>query len=88
VNKRQKKKRKKNINERVWFFHPLLIIPARQNGKTSYVKRMNRAIFSKHYYPFKEMKRIIMQNLRKSRSNLILNIVRDSRDRYFEKIWR
>lgn len=58
MNKRQIKKRKKIISERVNFFNQHSIRIARKNGKTYLVRAIYKACISKKYKHFKELKKI------------------------------
>ena len=58
MNKRQAKKRAKNIHERFKFFNKHLLYSGRQNGKYMMFSRIMRACHSKRYEPFKELKKI------------------------------
>ena len=53
MNKRQRKKREKIINERLEFFSKIFINIGRRNGKTQLYEGINKAIYSKHHQPFK-----------------------------------
>lgn len=57
MNKRQKKKRDKIIINRIVFFRHFLIYDGRRNGKTHRLNEMIKAIYSKKYKPFKELKK-------------------------------
>lgn len=58
MNKRQIKKRKKIISERVNFFNHRSIRIARRNGKTYLIRAIYKACISKKYKYFKELKKI------------------------------
>lgn len=57
MNKRQIKKRKKIISERVNLFNQHSTGIARRNGKTSLARAIYKACISKKYKYFKELKK-------------------------------
>ena len=86
MNKRQKKKRAKNIHERFKFFNKHLLYSGRQNGKTYMFSRIMRACHSKHYKPFKDLKKvysklIIGVDLSNGRDYRVETVVRLSNDK-------
>ena len=58
VNKRQIKKRKKIISERIIFFNQHFVSISRRNGKTYLSRDIYKACISKKYKYFKELKKI------------------------------
>ena len=58
VNKRQIKKRKKIISERIIFFNQHFVSISRRNGKTYLLRVIYKACISKKYKYFKELKKI------------------------------
>lgn len=58
MNKRQIKKRKKIISERVNLFNQYSMGIARRNGKTYLARAIYKACISKKYKYFKELKKI------------------------------
>jgi len=58
LNKRQKKKRAKNIHERFKFLNKHLLYSSRRNGKYMMLDRILRACHSKRYKPFKDLKKV------------------------------
>lgn len=58
MNKRQRKKREKIINERYKFFSKMFINICRRNGKTQLLAVINKAIYSKKYKPFNELRKM------------------------------
>ena len=58
VNKRQIKKRKKIISERITFFSQHFVSISRRNGKTYLSRDIYKACISKKYKSFKELKKI------------------------------
>lgn len=57
MNKRQKKKRSKIIINRIVFFRHHLLYYGRRNGKTHRLNEITKAIYSKKYKPFNELKK-------------------------------
>ena len=58
MNKRQIKKRKKIISERINFFNQHFVSISRRNGKTYLLRVIYKACISKKYKYFKELKKI------------------------------
>lgn len=58
MNKRQIKKRKKIISERIIFFNQHFVSISRRNGKTYLSRVIYKACISKKYKYFKELKKI------------------------------
>ena len=58
VNKRQIKKKKKIISERIIFFNQHFVSISRRNGKTYLSRDIYKACISKKYKYFKELKKI------------------------------
>jgi len=59
VNKRQRKKKAKKIMNRVVSLDGVKMFFARRNGKYLFAKKLNRAIHSKKYKPFKDMQKYL-----------------------------
>jgi hypothetical protein len=57
MNKRQRKKRNKIIRERANFFNNYTLMSGRRNGKKTFINKLNKAIASKRYRPFKLLKK-------------------------------
>lgn len=57
MNKRQKKKRLKEISRRRAFIKDRLIVAGRQNGKTLFINSVLKIINSKKYRPFKQLQK-------------------------------
>lgn len=63
MNKREKKKRSKIIAERLLYFNKQLIYGGRRNGKWYMQERILKAVFSKSYKYFKELKKEFGQTI-------------------------
>jgi hypothetical protein len=87
MNKRQKKKWKKILRQRHAFLELCHFRTGRQCGKTLFAKMLYDVFTSKHYRPFKRFKKNTIRNLRRAKYSIYLHEY-NSRQYYFEKIWR
>jgi hypothetical protein len=82
MNKRQKKKRRKNVSERIKFFNQYVFYLGRQNGKTIMNKAMKHACLSKRYKPFKELKNFLEKASTASVITIARTIIFDKLHKY------
>jgi len=59
MNKRQRKKHLKKVNDRIAYLNQYNIVFGRKNGKTVFYRQILKAIYSKKYKPFINIKTML-----------------------------